>query len=51
MVDSSSIVLPTELAGVWRGCGGSTGTNEATINRRTGASQMRRCSSSLAGPS
>lgn len=29
--DSSSIQLPTELAQVWRGCGGSARTSEATI--------------------
>lgn len=29
--DSSSITLPTELAEVWRGCGGSAGASEAAI--------------------
>ena len=29
--DSSSIVLPPELAEVWRGCGGSPGTSEAAV--------------------
>ncbi len=29
--DSSSIVLPSELADVWRGCGGSVGMSEAAI--------------------
>src|SRR5712692_6463825 len=29
--DSSSITLPPKLAEVWRGCGGSAGTNEAAI--------------------
>jgi hypothetical protein len=29
--DSTSIVLPPELAKVWRGCGGSTGSSEAAI--------------------
>jgi hypothetical protein len=29
--DSSSVQLPTELATVWRGCGGSAGATEATI--------------------
>ena len=29
--DSSGIGLPTELADVWRGCGGSTGSSEATV--------------------
>jgi hypothetical protein len=29
--DSSSIVLPGELAEVWRGCGGSAGMSEAAI--------------------
>ncbi len=46
--DSSSIVLPTELAEVWRGCGGSVGMSAAAIklfgytsglNRNTVASQ------------
>lgn len=29
--DSSGIGLPSELATVWRGCGGSTGTSEAAV--------------------
>jgi len=29
--DSSSIQLPSELATMWRGCGGSAGTSESTI--------------------
>lgn len=29
--DSSCIQLPTELATIWRGCGGSPGTSQATI--------------------
>jgi DDE family transposase len=29
--DSSSVLLPSELAEVWRGCGGSQGTSEATV--------------------
>src|SRR5437588_5310987 len=29
--DSSSIVLPAELAQVWRGCGGSAGTSDAAV--------------------
>lgn len=29
--DSSSIQLPTELARVWRGCGGSAGTSQAAV--------------------
>jgi hypothetical protein len=29
--DSSQIQLPTELTCVWQGCGGSTGTSEASI--------------------
>jgi hypothetical protein len=29
--DSSGIGLPTELADVWQGCAGSTGTSEATV--------------------
>ena len=29
--DSSSVMLPAELAEIWRGCGGSQGTSEAAV--------------------
>ncbi len=29
--DSSSVMLPPELADIWRGCGGSPGTSEAMV--------------------
>ena len=29
--DSSSVLLPTELAEVWLGCGGSAGTSAAAV--------------------
>jgi len=29
--DSTSAVLPEELAGVWKGCGGSSGMSEAAV--------------------
>jgi hypothetical protein len=29
--DSTSVVLPEELAGVWKGCGGSSGMSEAAV--------------------
>jgi hypothetical protein len=29
--DSTSMVLPEELAGVWKGCGGSSGMSEAAV--------------------
>jgi hypothetical protein len=29
--DSTSLILPTELANVWKGCGGSSGMSEASV--------------------
>jgi len=29
--DSTSVVLPEELAGIWKGCGGSSGMSEAAV--------------------
>ncbi len=44
--DSTTIVLPAELAHVWRGCGGSTTDGDAALKRQI---QLNLCTGLLAG--